>query len=432
MRKLILLFLVVVIMAVFSFPLALHADYTYPSTNELNRDKEVPGREGQDAPHVNLKNYGVGYVELEFVNNTNSLTFFEYRIDGKVLDSGTEHPVVTGDYIYPGVSNEGREIDEPVIVNKTFYAGQKVEIRLALGGERDWDFGWTTFEVAPSDISAIFECWKDNGDGTYTLVFGYENNSTLDGETVEVEIPLGYRNKLTGGNAEWNDLLPTKFIYPQIVDGRPGRTAFGAEEPNAFIISDYTPDMGNIVWTLNGRTATGNTSHSDQECKIEEPELEPAPPPAPPVVEVEALATYTITATTGNGGSIDPIGEVDVAEGDSQTFTITPAADPAPGEYYSISDVLVDGVSVGAVSSYTFENVQANHTIHVDFGRNVPSDATVDAAAITEEEPVVEVLAIEELPYTGFDYIYCFLGIGVLIAAVGLLLVWKKLGKANS
>ncbi|MFP3898911.1 MAG: S8 family serine peptidase [Dehalococcoidia bacterium] len=79
------------------------------------------------------------------------------------------------------------------------------------------------------------------------------------------------------------------------------------------------------------------------------------------VAAVEPPTTYTITATAGEGGTIDPSGAVIVNEGASQTFTIT--ADTG----YEISDVLVDSISVGAVSSYTFENVTSDHTIHATF-----------------------------------------------------------------
>ena len=70
---------------------------------------------------------------------------------------------------------------------------------------------------------------------------------------------------------------------------------------------------------------------------------------------------YTITATAGTGGSINPSGAVAVTEGSNLTFTITPY------EGYEISDVLVDGTSEGAVTSYTFPNIQQNHTIQVSF-----------------------------------------------------------------
>ncbi len=61
--------------------------------------------------------------------------------------------------------------------------------------------------------------------------------------------------------------------------------------------------------------------------------------------------TYTITASAGTGGSISPSGPVTVNCGTDQSFTITPAS------CYQIADVLVDGVSVGAVASYTFTGV---------------------------------------------------------------------------
>ncbi len=123
--------------------------YTFPSTNELNKTMMVPGRIGQDAPYVNQNSVGIGEVTLEFVNNSNSLAFFEYRIDGNVLSSGDIHPVVAGDFVYPGVCVDGRV--SPVCssgpVVQTFNATEKVEVRLALGGERDWDFDWTRFDV---------------------------------------------------------------------------------------------------------------------------------------------------------------------------------------------------------------------------------------------------------------------------------------------
>ncbi len=115
------------------------AAYDFPSTNDENR--------AADLPHVNELSKGPGTVTLEFVNNTRSLAFFEYRIDGIPVVAGTPHPVVIGDFIYPGVSVDGRAGDASVV--RTFAATSTVEIRLALGGERDWDFDWTEFTVGP-------------------------------------------------------------------------------------------------------------------------------------------------------------------------------------------------------------------------------------------------------------------------------------------
>ena len=70
---------------------------------------------------------------------------------------------------------------------------------------------------------------------------------------------------------------------------------------------------------------------------------------------------HAITTTVGPGGTIDPSGAVSVTEGDDQTFTFTASKN------YAIKDVLVDGASMGALSSYTFSNVTAHHTISATF-----------------------------------------------------------------
>ncbi len=73
------------------------------------------------------------------------------------------------------------------------------------------------------------------------------------------------------------------------------------------------------------------------------------------------VETFEITASAGAGGSIDPAGTVCVSYGSDQVFTITPDAG------YQVAEVLVDGASVGAVTSYTFTCVTADHTIAASF-----------------------------------------------------------------
>jgi hypothetical protein len=74
-------------------------------------------------------------------------------------------------------------------------------------------------------------------------------------------------------------------------------------------------------------------------------------------------SSYNITATAGSNGSISPQGIVTAKYGGSQTFTIK------PNTYYQIADVRVDGVSKGAITSYTFQNVTSNHSISATFAR---------------------------------------------------------------
>ncbi|MCX6197679.1 MAG: lamin tail domain-containing protein [Bacteroidetes bacterium] len=82
---------------------------------------------------------------------------------------------------------------------------------------------------------------------------------------------------------------------------------------------------------------------------------------------------YTIAATGGANGSISPTGNVSVSSGANQTFTISANA------CYHVLDVLVDGSSVGAVTTYAFSNVVANHTIAASFAINTPSNITASA-----------------------------------------------------
>jgi len=85
-----------------------------------------------------------------------------------------------------------------------------------------------------------------------------------------------------------------------------------------------------------------------------------------PILKAVILPS-TITATAGSGGSISPSGSVSVDYGASQTFTIT------PGTGYHVADVEVDNVSQGALASYTFNNVTANHNIAASFVINTPT-----------------------------------------------------------
>ena len=87
---------------------------------------------------------------------------------------------------------------------------------------------------------------------------------------------------------------------------------------------------------------------------------------------------YTIKATAGAGGSISPSGNVSVREGTDQTFTIT------PDQGYAVSNVKIDGKSIGTVKSYTFENVKKSHTIEISFAK-VHAFADVPAGSYYED-----------------------------------------------
>lgn len=76
---------------------------------------------------------------------------------------------------------------------------------------------------------------------------------------------------------------------------------------------------------------------------------------------VEHRNSTIVSSVVGLGGSVSPIGVIAVNSGDSKTFTFNPDFG------FKVNDVLVDGVSQGAISSYTFDQPNEDHTISVNF-----------------------------------------------------------------
>lgn len=84
-------------------------------------------------------------------------------------------------------------------------------------------------------------------------------------------------------------------------------------------------------------------------------------------VKSAELAAYTVKATPPTNGTISPAGNTLVAKNGSITYSITPATG------YSVKDVLVDGVTVGKVTSYAFASMGACHTISATFETSIPA-----------------------------------------------------------
>ena len=115
--------------------------------------------------------------------------------------------------------------------------------------------------------------------------------------------------------------------------------------------TDYDRDSnaGKFSWTLGG-TISDPDGYSDMKADAI-------------LADLFQDVRY-IDASANNGGVISPEGRTNLTSGDSMTYSITPFSG------YHISDVTVDGQSVGAVDSYTFDNVTDNHTIAVTFARD--------------------------------------------------------------
>ena len=126
---------------------------------------------------------------------------------------------------------------------------------------------------------------------------------------------------------------------------------------------------------------------------------------------------YTIKATAGTGGAISPSGNVSVRGGRDQTFTIT------PDQGYAVSDVKIDGESVGAVTSYSFENVRKAHTIAVSFAT---IKIFVDVPAGSYYEDAVD-WAVENGITQGTDDTH-FSPDGICTRAQAVTFLWRAAG----
>jgi hypothetical protein len=108
------------------------------------------------------------------------------------------------------------------------------------------------------------------------------------------------------------------------------------------------------------------------------------------VTPAVAFDSYTVTPSAGPNGTISPASPVGVPVGSPQDVTFTMTPDPG----YHVADVMVDGASVGAVTSHTITGVAADHTIAVTFAVNeYPITATAGPNGsivwATEQNPMM-------------------------------------------
>ena len=136
---------------------------------------------------------------------------------------------------------------------------------------------------------------------------------------------------------------------------------------------------------------------------------------------------YTIKATAGVNGSISPSGNVSVREGRDQTFTIT------PDKGYAVANVKIDGKSIGAVKSYTFENIRRTHTIEVIFMKangNPQTGVFVDVPEGSYYEEAVA-WAVENGITQGTDDTH-FSPDGICTRAQAVTFLWRTAGSPAS
>jgi hypothetical protein len=201
------------------------------------------------------------------------------------------------------------------------------------------------------------------GSQTFTVTpnAGYHIASiTANGAPVTVTSPSGQTYQFSAVSAD-SSLTATFAIntytitVTQTANGiiAPGTSTVNYGATSSFSI---TPATGYYITsiTVNG-SSVAVTSSSGQTVSFTNVQATHT------ITATFAINTFNITASAGANGAISPSESISVNYGDNQTFTIT-----ANTGYY-IVDVTVNGSSVGAVSSYTFTNVQAAYTISATF-----------------------------------------------------------------
>ena len=252
----------------------------------------------------------------------------------------------------------------------------------------------------------------DGNTGSYFKWLGSDGNLYAPGESVpEVVTTLTAQwtvnqytitYNLAGGTAEGNPSTytietkaftlknPTKSGYTFT-----GWSGTGLDGENNMTVTIPTGSTGNRIYTAHWRYNGSGHSYS----------------------------YYTIKATAGAGGSISPSGNVSVREGRDRTFTIT------PDKGYAVSNVKIDGKSIGAMKSYTFENVRRNHAIEVIFTKangNPQTGVFVDVATGSYYEDAVD-WAVENGITKGTDDTH-FSPDGICTRAQAVTFLWRTAG----
>ena len=242
----------------------------------------------------------------------------------------------------------------------------------------DWGdngFYWISYEAIKdgSDLSQGFVLWVDDRDNYSPSYYVVLNITHPYSRETNPYIITSTANRLDFFNFYVNtknyELMPypSTDIAIDVTDLSP---------QNADYITLYVEDISDVT---NGKGGTinkfsyKNVSTGDERFSSETPVSFEDNSVGEATVYFSGN-DYVITATAGDGGTIEPSGEVIVHEGMSKTFTFVPDQD------YHVLDVKVDGQSQGQLDSYTFDNVTSNHTIEAFFEHD-QTEYTITATA---------------------------------------------------
>ena len=329
---------------------------------------------------VAIPNSGTTDIVVEIGTKTYTLTILRNSGTGGGATSYTlTFDTNGGSTIAPITQDYGTAITAPADPTKTGYtfAGWTPAIPATMPAENmtikaKWTMNQYTLTFDTNGGSTIAPITQDYGTAITAPADPTKTGYTFAGWTPAIPATMPAENMTI--KAKW-----TMNQYTLTFDTNGGST-----------IAPITQDYGTAITAPADPTKTGYTFAG----------WTPAIPATMPAENLTVTAQwrynsggssgysyYTIKATAGTGGSISPSGSVSVREGRDQTFTIT------PDKGYAVSNVKIDGKSIGAVKSYTFENVRRTHTIEVIFMKangNPQTGVFVDVATGSYYENAVD------------------------------------------
>ena len=203
----------------------------------------------------------------------------------------------------------------------------------SISGTGVYDSGSTCTLTASANTGFTFVNWTENGS--------------------QVSTNASYSFTVTGNRNLVANFTQNSYIITVSTNPSNGGTATGSGTynygQNCTVSASPNNGFAFTNWTENGTQVSANATYSFTVNGNRN------------LVANFAQNVHTITATAGANGSISPSGAVSVANGGSQTFEMI------PNSGYAVFEVYVDGNLVGSMTSFTFNNVEADHSIFVTF-----------------------------------------------------------------
>ncbi len=190
-----------------------------------------------------------------------------------------------------------------------------------------------TYYFAATDYSSTGQESGYSNEIVYTVPASCSFSLTPSSQTWPSSGGSGVVNVVTGSACNWATSGGTSWLYVTANSSGtgPGSVSFQ-------VTANTTASSRSASLTVGGQTFT--------------------------VTQSGYSSSYSVIASSNAGGNISPSGTSKLLSGESKTYTISPKWG------YNISAVQVDGVSIGAVSTYTLTNITANHTIRAFFKKS--------------------------------------------------------------